>query len=96
MSPTSTPQDPTWVFHYIHPRNTVELFWTRITTQTYLVSQANQESHLVSQAYQEPHLVSQAYQEPHLVSQANQEPYTRKSKINSNYETNPHCQVVAA
>ena len=94
MSPTSTPQDHTWVFHYIHPRNTVELFWTRITTQTYLVSQANQEPHLVSQAYQEPHLVSQANQEPHLVSKAdqephliskaNQEPYTKKSKITSN------------
>ena len=93
-------------FSLYSPLNTVELFYTGITTQTHLVSQANQEPHLVSQAYQEPHLVSQAnqephlvlqaYQEPHLVSQANQEPYTRKSKITSNYETNPHCQVVAA
>ena len=61
-------------FSLYSPRNTVELFYTGITTQTHLVSQANQEPHLVSQADQEPHLVSQAYQEPHLVSQAYQEP----------------------
>ena len=71
-------------FSLYSPRNTVELFYTGITTQTHLVSQANQEPNLVSQADQEPHLVSQADQEPrwfhrkihqsNLVSQAYQEP----------------------
>ena len=93
MSPTSTPQDHNLGISLYSPLNTVELFYKRLTTQTFLVSQANQEPHLVLQAYQEPHLVSkanqephlvsQAYQEPHLVSKANQEPHTRKVKINA-------------
>ena len=58
----------------IFTQNTVELFYQRLTTQTFLVSKANQEPHLVLQAHQEPHLVLQAHQEPHLVLQAHQEP----------------------
>ena len=56
------------------PLNTVELFYKRLTTQTFLVSQANQEPHLVLQAHQEPQLVLQANQQPQLVLQANQQP----------------------
>ena len=83
MSPTSTPQDHNLGISLYSPQNTVELFYKRLTTQTFLVSQANQEPHLVLHAHQEPHLVLQANQEPLLVSKANQEPHTRKVKINA-------------
>ena len=50
------PKITTWEFHYIHPEYS-RVVLQRLTTQTFLVSKANQEPHLVLQAHQEPHLV---------------------------------------
>ena len=68
------PKITTWEFHYIHPEYS-RVVLQRLTTQTFLVSKANQEPHLVLQAHQEPHLVLQAHQEPQLVSKAHQQPH---------------------